>query len=272
MLDRIGGRQFGRNVVPTSRYHVPAVSRAVDVLEVVASSEQPLRMSEIARDVDVPRASLFSILATLVDTGMLERDGAAYALGARFAQLAGDHGLAPRLARLSYPVLRRLVSRFDHSAQVAVLHDGAAQYVAAVESTQTLRVATWVGNRNALDVTAIGGALIVDWTMTQLRDTFPAHTIGTLTALAKRLDTARQKGFIADDGDTEPGVLCVGAPIRGADGAVVAALSISVPEAMMAGDDVAALPAAIVAAAHEISEALQGVPAAESQVGNRMTS
>jgi len=243
----------------TSRYHVPAISRAIDVLEVVASSETTLRLADISREVDIPRASLFSILATLVETGMLERTGAAYGLGPRFADLAGDLGLAPRLARIAYPVLGRLVARYDQSAQVAVLHDGAAQYIAAVESTQTLRVATWVGNRNALDVTAIGSALIVDWGPEELRVMFPSFSEQDIASLADRLAVAKQRGYTSDEGSTELGVLCVGAPIRDENGSVVAALSMSVPEATMSGATVAALPTIVKGAASEVSAALEGI-------------
>jgi DNA-binding IclR family transcriptional regulator len=156
-------------------------------------------------------------------------------------------------------VLSRLVARYDQSAQVAVLHEGAAQYIAAVESTQTLRVATWVGNRNALDVTAIGSALIVDWSLEQLRWMFPSFDEQGIAALAERLAVARERGYTRDEGSTEPGVLCVGAPIRDEDGLVVAALSMSVPEATMSGATVASLPTIVREAAGEVSAALQGI-------------
>lgn len=248
---RIGSFRGGRPT--TGRYHVPAVGRAIDVLEVIAANGQPVRLKDLATELDIPRASLFSILATLVDIGALEKQGTEYVLGPRMGRLVGDMALAPRLARVAYPVLTKLVARLDQSAQVAVLHDGAAEFVAAVESTKTLRVATWVGNRNSLDSTAIGRALIFDRNHEELRHLCPDKSPEAIARLAAVLLHARRDGVTVDDGVTEPGVLCVGAPVRDGSGTVIAALSVSAPKASVTTRAREPLDEAVRQAAGEIS-------------------
>lgn len=223
------------------------------MLEIVAASDEPVRLTDLVTELAIPRASLFSILATLVDIGVLEKEGTVYVLGSRLSRLVGDMALAPRLARVAYPVLTRLVARLNQSAQVAVMHDGAAEFVAAVESTKTLRVATWVGNRNSLDSTAIGRALIFDRNHDELRQLCPGKSPEAIARVAAVLLHARQEGVTVDDGITEPGVLCVGAPIRDGSGTVIAALSVSASKASISAEVRESLYEAVQQAAGEIS-------------------
>lgn len=213
------------------RYHVPAVSRAASVLEVLARSGRPLRLADVARELRIPRTSLFSILATLAEERLIEREGQAYRLGDRLAALAASAGAGSTITRISRPVLARLVARLGASAQVAQLEDGVARYVDALEGTHTLRVATWVGKRNSLERTAIGKALILEAPVRELRKLLPHVDEARVERLAAELKESRARGYTIDDEEGEAGVRCVGAPIRDPSGRIVAALSVSVPKA-----------------------------------------
>ncbi|MEE8540908.1 MAG: helix-turn-helix domain-containing protein, partial [Desulfobacterales bacterium] len=51
----------------------PAINRAVDVIELMAASDTALSLSELMRQLDIPRQSLIRILNTLCDRGILNR-------------------------------------------------------------------------------------------------------------------------------------------------------------------------------------------------------
>jgi DNA-binding IclR family transcriptional regulator len=224
------------------------------VLDTLAMTGKPLRLSDLARDLNIPRASMFSILATLAEERLIERAGAGYRLGERLALLASSANAGRGLTRVSRPVLARLVAKLSESAQVAVLDEGVARYVDALEGTQTLRVATWVGKRNALARTAIGKALILETPTGELRQLVGSHADHELDRLEAEVADAREKGYTTDEGVGEAGVYCVGAPIRDASGRIMAALSVSAPEATLSPGRVREVTDAVQQAAVEISE------------------
>src|SRR5690606_40481408 len=59
------------------------------------------------------------------------------------------------------------------------------------------------------------------------------RTITSLDRLCRELDVVRRRGYAVDDEEYEPGLRCVAAPVRGADGTVVASLGLSGPVARL---------------------------------------
>lgn len=238
------------------QYTTPAIERAAAVLGVVAGANAPVRLADVARELVIPRASLFSILLSLVKVGFLERTGQTYTLGARFVELATNVRAGPSLVRISHPVLARLVARFGESAQVAVLDGNEALYVDALEGNQALRVATWVGKRNQLDSTSIGKALILDSMSEDITRLLPHLDQRARQHLEAELADMRAHGYTIDDEESEADVRCIGAPIRNAAGRIVAALSTSAPKGRLPIGRVPAVAEAVIAAADDIARGL----------------
>src|SRR5947207_1089945 len=66
-------------------------------------------------------------------------------------------------------------------------------------------------------------------------------TITSEAALRTDLATVRARGYAVTDEELEPGLIAVAAPIRGYDGAVIAALSVSGPTTRMNRDGLPAV-------------------------------
>ena len=73
---------------------------------------------------------------------------------------------------------------------------------------------------------------------------------------ATMLSVVRRRGWAQSVGEREPGVASVSAPVRGAGGRVVAAISISGPIERMGRQPGALHGAAVIAAARHLSELL----------------
>ena len=67
------------------------------------------------------------------------------------------------------------------------------------------------------------------------------RTITSEPALRNDLAAVRARGYAVTDEELEPGLIAVAAPIRGYDGAVVAALSVSGPTTRLSRDGVPAV-------------------------------
>ncbi|MDW8060915.1 MAG: IclR family transcriptional regulator, partial [Thermomicrobium sp.] len=217
----------------------PAVWRAVACLNELARASDGLTLSELARAVDEPKSTLHAILATLVDAGLVVREDATkrYRLGPHVLTLAGAYARQSDLLRAFSEIARPLARELGETIQLAVLQGREVLYVGKQEGTQWVRLASEVGTRLPAHATSLGKCLLA-WLPPQELDQLLAsgplvaltpRTITDPEALRAELALVRAQGYALDRGETLPDVWCFGAPVRDANGSVVAALSISVP-------------------------------------------
>lgn len=112
---------------------VPAVSRAVALLDAVAASDKGLTLSAIARSLEAPKSSLFNICEALVGERLLRRDAQGrYRIGIRIAEFAAAQlNHPPRLKAVAL-VVQNFVNPFFHAEAHAIK---AAAAAAGVEVT-----------------------------------------------------------------------------------------------------------------------------------------
>src|ERR1700736_3013235 len=97
-----------------------AVDKALDLIEAVARSDRPLRLSELAHEVGLHRANSYRVLVDLVRRGWVLRADDHYLLGAAALQLS--HSAARNsLVAVSRPVLESLSERTGMMANPHVL-------------------------------------------------------------------------------------------------------------------------------------------------------
>ncbi|HSZ40901.1 MAG TPA: IclR family transcriptional regulator [Trebonia sp.] len=219
---------------------VQSVHRAIDVMEALAAAGGTASLSELASACGLPAPTLHRLAATLADRGYLRQSpDRRYSLGSRLIPLGADaHAL---LGARALPVLRDLAELAGESANLAVLTQGRAEYVAQAPGRHAMRIFTEVGNRVELHCTGVGKALLAVLSSaqaTRLIGTAPlaARTPASITdpaALAAEIALIRDRGYALDEGEMEVGVRCVAV---GMPGAVPMAVSVSGPAARMTDD------------------------------------
>jgi DNA-binding IclR family transcriptional regulator len=230
-------RQEKRAAAPTSG--VKSAERALEILELVAAAERPLTTSDIGRALRYPRSSLHGLLQTMTKRHWLELVDSerAYALGIRTWEVGHSYLRAIDLADRAQPFMQRLRDQLDETIQLAMLDGRYNVYIGKVTGTQRLILASEVGRRLEAHATGIGKVLLAglgDDELDRLFDgivleRFTEHTIPDYEALKVELEAIRNRGYGTDDEEYTGGVRCVAAPVRDASGAVVAAMSVSVP-------------------------------------------
>lgn len=88
---------------------------------------------------------------------------------------------------------------------------------------------------------------------------FPAytpHSITTLAALTRELNTVRGQDYALDDEERELGVRCLATPVRAASGEVVASLSVSAPTSRFPKKNIPDMLGRVQAASEQISARL----------------
>lgn len=216
---------------------VQSLERALDILEVLSKSEREMGVTEIGPMVGLANGTTHRLLATLTARGYARQvpESRKYTLGPRAITLAS--AARERLGPLAQPFLRELMEVSRESANLAVLDRNSVVYLEQVPASRMVRMFTEPGNRVPPHASGTGKVLLayeppaaVDAILGQdgLRR-YTANTITDRRRLEEELGRIREQGYAADFEELEEGVRCVAAPVFGAEGKVVAAISISGP-------------------------------------------
>ncbi|QKV68643.1 MULTISPECIES: IclR family transcriptional regulator [Streptomyces] len=218
---------------------VPAVSRALDILELFLEGDGTLSAPEITRRLQLPRTTVHELVTTLAARSYLvpvpEQPGR-YRLGVRTYQLGSRYAEQLDLAAEGQQVARAVAETCGETVHVAVLEDADVIYIAKVDSTHAVRMVSATGRRLPAHCTAVGKMLLAALPPAELAARLPAEltamTPNSLTsteALRAELARVRERGIAYEQRESNPDVSCVAAPVRDRSGRVVAALSVSVP-------------------------------------------
>jgi DNA-binding IclR family transcriptional regulator len=243
-----------------------SVLKALDVLECLASANQPLSAQDVAQRCDLSRPTTYRLLVTLLTRGYVKsaQNSARYQIGARALSLGRSFLDHPDLSGLAKASMCKLNQISNETVHLAILDGTDMLYVGKTDSPQSVRMHSTIGTRNALHCTAVGKAVLAFLSMEEraaLLDkiTLAPHTPNTITdraALEKHLELVRAQGFAIDDVENEEGIRCVGAPIFDHLGRAIAAISISGPAYRLSKAQLEALSKAVIQAGRAVSAEL----------------
>jgi DNA-binding IclR family transcriptional regulator len=201
------------------------LDRGLRLLSVIAEASGGLTMTEIAQRLEIGRAAVYRLVATLAEHGLVRRDRSGRVLlGVGLLQLA--RRAQPALADAARPALRRLAEEIGATAHLTIAEGGEAVALAVIEPSWTqFHVAYRAGSRHPLDRGAAGRAIIA----------------------------GRQKSaqYATSEGELQPGAYGVAAPVLGVDG-----LEASVGVVALARLNPAQVGPRVVAAAAAVARAL----------------
>ena len=213
---------------------VQSVDRAVSVLQVLARRGSA-GVTEIATDVGIHKSTAFRLLATLEARGLVDQDAerGRYRLGLTVLQLAAGATGAQDVSTVSRPVCAELAAAVGETVNVVVTDGHEVTTVDQAVGGSIVTSSDHVGKRGPLHATAAGkvflAALAPDRLDVVLRRGLPAFTDRTVTdpqALRAELAEVGSRGWAVAREEHEIGLVVVGAPLRGAGGEVVAALTV----------------------------------------------
>lgn len=243
------------------------VGKALDVLDQVARHGRPVRFAEVLASSQHPKATLYRLLQTLTNQGMLAYDPEhqTYTLGLRLVGLAHAAWAQSALAPLARPALDRLAASIGETIHLAQLDRGQVVYVDKRNAARPVEMFSQAGKIGPGYCTGVGKAMIAFLPDTDRRDAvnrqaYFAHTEHTLAspeALEAELDQIRATGLAFDREEHEPGIICIAAPILTAKGRVLGALSITTVTSRHSLTDLTRWEPDLRQTAQEIAEAAQ---------------
>lgn len=216
---------------------VPAIERALMLLEFLAQSKSGFSTSEISRRLGLPKSSTYLIVETLENRGFLQknRQNGRYYLGLKLIALSRHAIENLDLREEAKPFLRSLMQETQLVVHMAVLDGTEAMLIDKIEAPGTGRQTSFVGRRLDVHSTGVGKALVAYLSEEELGliakvKGFPKrneNTITSLGALKRELARVRTLGYSLDNEEDEIGSRCIGAPVFDSNSAVVAAISVA---------------------------------------------
>lgn len=204
------------------------------VLESLAVSRNGLSLSELTRNLGLPRSSTHCLLVTLERLGYLLRNEQTgrYMFGMKLFSLANMAIAGLNLRKQAAPFLKSLMEASGLTVHLAILEQNEAVIIEKMESPYHLRLGTWVGKRMGVHCTAAGKALICHWSDDEIdrliKHGLPRYNENTIISARRLKDDlakVRKLGYSVDDEEDTIGSRCVGAPIVDHMNRVVAAIS-----------------------------------------------
>ena len=215
-------------------FRVPAVDRALNVIELVASSQRGLTVSEIKRKLGLPKSSAHCLINTLATRGYVRRalNGNHYFLGPSISSLPTVNAAELELRTGSLRLLQEFTLQFGLTTIIAVLRGAQAVIIARVKSPHDSSGGEWIGRHVDLHCSALGKALIAYLADEELERLLSGreltrhtpNTISSLPELKAGLAVVRSQGYALNFEEERSGTRAVAAPIFDKPGSVAAAV------------------------------------------------
>jgi len=222
-----------------AQYSVPAVERALTVLEILASSRTSISLAELTNQTGIPKSTLFRILFTLERKQYVEQDyeKKKFDLGLKVFELGHAKIEQIDLSSIATRYLQRLANEVQESVYLGILDQGEVYLVQRVDSPTVWRMVTRLGHHSPAHCTAIGQVLLANSPENEVRSfleehslqKFTEYTIVTISNFKKRLANIRKQGYAVVDREYHPELLTIAAPVRNHTKKAIAALMIALP-------------------------------------------
>jgi len=227
---------------------IKSVAVAAQILEALAGSGGPVRLADLSRQLDMPRARIHRHLKTLRELGFVsqERNGERYWLGSRLFHLGQAAREQFEITRIAERPMHSLRDTFGQTIVLSTPINGEALIVAVTESENVVRISVRPGVRLTAPQSA-QGRIALAWAPVAIRERIldplsPAER----TATESRLDAIRSRLYEFSSGEMLGGINILAAPLLGDGDELAGTIAV-----VGAAQDIAETPDAIALLQHE---------------------
>jgi IclR family pca regulon transcriptional regulator len=215
---------------------VEALARGLDVLACFSADHPQMTLRQVAEATDLARPTARRLLLTLAELGYVRGSDGTFELTPRVLQLGMAYIGALGLWDVARPHLEELVAHTQESSSMSTLDGSDIVYVARVAVPKIITLRVQIGTRFPAIVTSQGKVHLAALDDGQLvkalavpsQSGLPPVPERDLDDLRRELGVVRARGWALADEELAPGVRSIAAPVRGRDGAVAAAMNVTV--------------------------------------------
>lgn len=216
-------------------YHVPALEKAVSILEYLSKQENPRTLNDICKSLNLPRTTTFSILCNLTELGYVRKsEDGQFFLGFGLYNLGMEAVRQMNVHEIFTPDLTLLRDKFQQTVYGSTYMNGNTVLLEKLNGSGEIIFKSYIGERKPMHLSS-GGKAILAWIPRREFELYAEKPLErrTLNTLYRReqLEECRRKvrkaGYSLDDEESEPGVFCFGAPVFSLGGNIFGCVSLS---------------------------------------------
>ncbi len=230
LAEAAGAREAagGGQESPRDAYSVPALDKAMEVLDLLASSAEGLTLAEIVSTTGRSMGELYRLVVALERHQLILRDEERdrYTLSLRLFELAHRHPPSERLLTLAQPIMDELSQTTEQSCHLAVLTPQSVLVVAAAQSPLPMQYSVRVGSQFPILEASSGIVLLAYAASATVARTLASVSSSGRNALQRRLESVRQTGRERVASSVVTGIINLSAPVFDHRGCAVAALTV----------------------------------------------
>jgi len=213
---------------------IEALARGLRVIEAFNQDRRQLTLSDVAKLVDLPRATVRRTLNTLVHLGYAEIDDRLFTLKPRILSLANAYLLSNAISGILQPAIERMSEEIKESCSAAVLDRDDVVMVAHASPHRVIAVSAQIGLRLPALSSSLGRVLLAALDNRRLEEFLARAQVKKLTKftvvdkreLRKIILKVRADGYALVDQEVEPGFRSISVPLKRIDGKTIAAMNI----------------------------------------------
>lgn len=222
------------------------VEKALQIIDFISESpsmQDGIGINELARKINMNQTTVHRIVTTLVKYKYLRQDiiSQKYNLGFKLVYLGNKVTEDFELTKIARPYLEKLSAETKESINLMVINDYEGLYIDTIQGKHSVRLVSHIGTREPLHCSGVGKAIMAFIDERVINEIIckkglkkmTEKTITNKEELFKELLDTKKRGYSIDRGESQDGIICVGAPIFDAEKKPIAAISVAAPEFRM---------------------------------------
>ena len=257
-------------MVDRSKYSVPNLERALDVFELLSKHKEGLILSRIAKELDVPRNSIFRICSTLLEKDYIQyyRDTQQVTLTKKLFSIGYRSLAEENIVQIAHDPMRSLRDDIKETVLIGTLLEKEGAVLEEIAGLHHFNFRVERGARFFLHCSAPGKAMLAHLSKAEqakMVDTieftrFNKNTICSKLDFIKQLDKIKKSGVAFDHAEQIEGCHCISAPILDQYSYPIAALWITGPSSRLSKSKFQSLGIRVKQAAEKVSRSLGHQP------------
>jgi IclR family KDG regulon transcriptional repressor len=217
-----------------------SLRKALTILEQMTLMEGPSRLQDIAERARMAPSTVSRFLNTYIDFGYVKQDPKTsfYFLTLKLAELGARNKAHFPYQQMLAKYVKEVSKQFNESSSLCIENDMQMVYIVTEDGPRhMLQTLQRIGRVAPMHATGVGKLHLLNYSESRLIELeqkrgfnrLTSHTLTTLEAVKREIETIRKQEYALDDEECEEGVRCIAVPIRDYTGDVVAAISLSAP-------------------------------------------
>ncbi len=245
-----------------SDYKIPNIANTCHIFQLLTKTKKIMNASEIAKELELPRTSVYRILKTLEGENMVRKVGKGYVMGHRLINLGLQVISKVPERQICVPILQELTREINESTHFAILSGRNMLLIEVCDSPHALKVASRPGSLADIHCSASGKCFLAYAPATaaeELMDslTYTKRTEKTHTSkesLLAELPSVKSKGFAIDDIEYAENIRCLAAPVFNRSGQIVGAIGTTAATSRFPKSKIPQMAKAVILAANKLSK------------------